>query len=331
MTSEYLWKVAIPKVALMEATAKHKRMVEDVESKTRNLLKERRRLGLPADLGVGEKFDYLDFIGELLEEKVIGFEILSVPTADHVALVERAIARKPPFNEKGSGYRDSLIWESVKEVAALGHDVAFVSHDNVFAGDLHLLAESLATEVESLAGTVTLVRDLGSWLVQQLPWESETLADAVAEASEAEFHKYLMESDALYDLVPPLYVLNLPYGATNVELESVDWDTSLERISRRSGPGGSVIAEFDVGLTVFYRADVSGSATLIDFSATGNRSALPATHMRADTGVIARLTVLFDVDGQWIDEISYRPHGTSGDIDYSLYRPHEDQIPMFDL
>lgn len=43
--------------------------------------------------------------------------ILTVPAVPHEALVRRAVDRVRPFTDRGTGYRDALIWESVCELA----------------------------------------------------------------------------------------------------------------------------------------------------------------------------------------------------------------------
>jgi hypothetical protein len=330
MTSEFRWKVAIPRVALLEASAKHKQAVRDNDTSVQKLLKDRRRLGVSCELVDSASVTYIEYLDELLEEKVVGFEVLPLPNPDHATLVKRAIERVPPFNEKGSGYRDSLIWENVKELAAAGNDVAFVTWDKVFAGSGSELADSLKAEVAPLVGNVVLVENLGKWLIEQLPWESQDLSDAVAGANSNEFHDYLMKSDILENLEIPAHVLNVPHRAVNVRMDAAEWDFSFERVSQKEGPGGSMIIEFDVGLAVSFRFDLLDVSMLVD----GVWKLVPQSSQRydleRDETILARMSVLFDADGFWIDEILYRPISASNSLDYSLYRPHQDQISLFD-
>lgn len=48
--------------------------------------------------------------------KNLGIKIIPYPTIKHQELVKRDLARKKPFQESGKGYRDALIWESVKSL-----------------------------------------------------------------------------------------------------------------------------------------------------------------------------------------------------------------------
>jgi hypothetical protein len=330
MTEAHLWKVAIPQVALVEAAATHGRFRDDVESRTRSLLSERRRLGLSAELTPAEPFDYLAFIDELLEEKVMGFEKLPVPAIDHDELIQRAVNRMPPFDVKGSGYRDSLLWGNVKKLASEGNRVAFTSKDKVFAGEDGQLAPSLAAEIESMPGDVVLVKDLSTWLISELPWKATNMSEAVADANEHIFFAYLQSSDILEDLSPPLEILGVSTAASNVEIDSVEWDYSFERSTWKTGPGGTMLAEFDVGLSVSYHADIWPRA-----GSTNNwRSNTPIPTVRRiedGTQIIARFIVLFDPDGLWTSEVKFRPVGAPADFNYSMFLPHRDQIPLFEV
>lgn len=330
MTSEFRWKVAIPQVALLEASAKHKQAVQDSDTSVQKLLKDRRRLGVSSELVDAVSVTYLEYLDELLEEKVVGFEVLPLPNPDHAALVERAIERVPPLNEKGSGYRDSLIWENVKELAAAGNDVALVTWDKVFSGSGSELAPNLKAEVAPLSGNVVLVDNLGKWLIEQLPWESQNLSDAVAGANSNEFHDYLLKSDILDNLEIPPYVLKVPHRAVNVRMDAAEWDSSFERVSQKEGPGGSMIIEFDVGLTVSFRFDVLDVSMLVNGVWKLVSESSQQFDLERDETVLARISVLFDADGFWIDEISYRPISASDSLDYSLYLPHQDQMSLFD-
>lgn len=319
MTWEYRWQVAIPQVALSEAAATFQRAVDEVETATSALMKKRRRLGFPHDLPPSEPVNYLDYMAELLDEKVLGFEILPVPEVGHADLIERAVHRRPPFDAKGSGYRDALIWASVVELVADGHEVVLASLDNDFAGPEGQLDASLAAEVAELKGTVVLVKNLGTWLIGKLPWESPNVGAALADANEREFSKYLMESDIVDGLDPPLDALTVPPGAISVDVDSTAWNGLLERVDWKLGPDGSMVVQFDIGL------DVDIGAKVISLDRT-------SWHQVWETcPVTARFKVLFDSDGQWVDEVSYSPSGSNVILGGSLYQLHPDQLSMFEL
>lgn len=45
--------------------------------------------------------------------KRLGIEVVGIPEIPHLALVERAVSRRKPCDEKGDGYRDALNWLTV--------------------------------------------------------------------------------------------------------------------------------------------------------------------------------------------------------------------------
>lgn len=55
--------------------------------------------------------------------------VLPIPDVSHSTIVERAVARQKPFDDKGRGYRDALIWYSVVDAAKSGKykEVYFVT------------------------------------------------------------------------------------------------------------------------------------------------------------------------------------------------------------
>jgi hypothetical protein len=57
---------------------------------------------------------YKDIFEKRLRE--LGINIIPYPSISHQELVKRDLARKKPFQETGKGYRDALIWESVKSI-----------------------------------------------------------------------------------------------------------------------------------------------------------------------------------------------------------------------
>ena len=74
--------------------------------------------------------------------------VLPYPETAHASIVRRAISRQRPFDEKGSGYRDTLIWLSVLEIAgATDMNVVLVSGDSDFKDDADNLHPDLINEL----------------------------------------------------------------------------------------------------------------------------------------------------------------------------------------
>jgi hypothetical protein len=117
---------------------------------------ERRRLSTLAE-------GYATKLRAALED--VPVEVLPFPDVDHRVLVERTTGRVPPCKKDGTGYRDTLNWLSLLEVAkdAQGGDtLLWVSGDGDFASpegsDLHPLLQ--AELKDKGLGEITLVREL---------------------------------------------------------------------------------------------------------------------------------------------------------------------------
>ena len=101
-----------------------------------------------------------------------GVTILDTPTVPHDEVAQRAIDRIRPFNEKGGGYRDTLHWYTVLDIAREHpeEDLVFVSQDAAYQNssrdDLH---PDLRAEVEAIltTGTITLYATLKEFVPPQ--------------------------------------------------------------------------------------------------------------------------------------------------------------------
>jgi hypothetical protein len=78
---------------------------------------------------------------------------LEYPDISHVPVIERALARRPPFDSSGrKGYRDVLIWHNLLEVARSDQRVVLVAADKVFQDPRNAarLTPPLADEMRDL-------------------------------------------------------------------------------------------------------------------------------------------------------------------------------------
>ena len=152
----------IPRLALSEAANGWKRELRRVLTSLGNAKATARKLDPSLEVSV-PVIDQDEATRRLHEDlvdalKAAGVRMPKTPDVPHDALIERALSRRPPFDDKGGGYRDALLWEIVKQVAADGHEVVFVSGDEAFAHERKYgepLADVLADEV-SESGSVAL-------------------------------------------------------------------------------------------------------------------------------------------------------------------------------
>ena len=148
---------------------------------------------LDKDTFVREKTkEYASFLGKRLKE--LGIEVIGYPPIDIKALVAKDLYVKKPFKEKEDGnigYRDALIWESIKSVCqpprALieGPQVEFLTENTRdFAGSDNTLHTDLVEELKkaSLADNcVVLIPDVKSFFETTINGELELL-DQIKEA-----------------------------------------------------------------------------------------------------------------------------------------------------
>ena len=161
--------VYVPTVALEEAVARYRRSLEDDLQKISTPV---RRISGLLDRSVHDSIARIDPEAETLtfRQRLVDqlrnadAKILDYPSTPHKDLASRAISRRRPFDRKGSGYRDSLIWQSVLELAPnVGEDIVLVSSDKDFADDQNLLHGDLKEDLENLgfsASKVTLSDNL---------------------------------------------------------------------------------------------------------------------------------------------------------------------------
>ena len=114
--------VLIPKVVVDESINKYREKIQECKSAIDKAMSNFKRL---AGEVVGDNFMYEEFMLEESKQyadifkkrlRELRINIIPYPSTSHQELVKRDLARKKPFQETGKGYRDALIWESVKSL-----------------------------------------------------------------------------------------------------------------------------------------------------------------------------------------------------------------------
>lgn len=157
--------LVVPEIVVLEMSKLFREQVEDGLSAFGKGRRIFRTLGLEADVpeieldATAER--YVRELRERLQEA--GASTPAPPEADHLELAKRAIEIRPPFDAKGRGYRDSLLWlQAVEE--AQKDDVLLVTNDEVFyaSKDDSELAPALQEELSELGldHSIRLARSL---------------------------------------------------------------------------------------------------------------------------------------------------------------------------
>lgn len=128
-------EVLLPRLALEEAIATYQRLREakavEIQAVGRRASREvQKHLERAVASALKEGKRYPKLISKSLS--AVGVTILETPRDSHLDVARRAINRRRPFDDAGSGYRDALHWMSVLEVVDdryEEHDIVFVSAD----------------------------------------------------------------------------------------------------------------------------------------------------------------------------------------------------------
>lgn len=114
--------VYIPAVVVDESINKYREKAQECKLKIDRSISDFKRLtGKEVeDSPISDEFisieakEYAENFKKQLRKLEI--KIIPYPSTSHKELVKRDLARKKPFQESGKGYRDALIWESVKSM-----------------------------------------------------------------------------------------------------------------------------------------------------------------------------------------------------------------------
>jgi hypothetical protein len=324
------WSVCVSAVVFEETVANYERALEDMRSKVAQLTKPRRRLGLPPIELADAAFDYRSYLSERFDEQ-LGITILPWPQVSHQDLVKRAVQRSRPFDERGSGYRDSLIWADVVKLAEQGCDVVLVSLDKAFAGSDGRLSPELEAEIAPLAGTAELVRDFPSWLVSEVPWQVDDLRSAIAQGRDEQFWEHFVYSDFQSDIYPDIDDLGFKWTPYHCEIIDVEWGGLFEVIRRSDAPDGTSLVEYAVDYNVEFEAEFPEAFE----PEPGWTIELTKIHraVRANGSIrlIIRIAVLFGGEfGFSVEQLSWRRADGDGP-GFPVYRPELDpnQLSIF--
>lgn len=147
-------RVVLPATARLEAIGTHRRAHETKVLELKKILRrssDRAKQAADSLLAVYEQ-EIADY-ETLLDARIldIGIEIANEPSHSHIEITERAIARKPPFDERGGGYRDTLLWLTAIEQLdepPFEH-LVLVSDDAIFTKQAKSLASELHDEAQA--------------------------------------------------------------------------------------------------------------------------------------------------------------------------------------
>ncbi|WP_144761293.1 PIN domain-containing protein [Curtobacterium sp. 9128] len=318
--------VRVPTVCVEELVAHHGRQVTEAHTLWERASQSYRRLGLEVP-SAPAALDYRAYVETRLDEH-LGFDIMPLPNVAHWELLRRAVGRIPPFDDRGSGYRDSLVWANVADLARAGTDVALVTADKIFRDDGGGLTALLQSDIEDAAGSVVIVQDLTRWLLEHLPWKSERASDAVATAQDEEFREYMMSSDFSDDVEPEAEDIGFDRAPFAFRVEEIAWAAEGVRVGEPKSGEGADVVEYDFDTLVTFEAILpSGAYVEEGWSLTRHGDRL---RVSGQLRMTARALVLFGHDmGMQIDDPDWRRH--DGGRRGPGVQPPAPAVALFDL
>ena len=201
-------RLVVPDLVLREAVGRFRAQVDE---KVQAAHTAERNLGdIVRDGTPAREVDVEEVCGRYEEQlrrtiAAASADVPDIPAMDIPTLVDRAIARSKPFDDKGTGFRDALLWANVLDVLRdETGDVFLVSKDTTAFADGSALHPELVAEAEAAAGRApTLLPSVAAVLDALGHAEPSLTAAALAAlpAAEADLGEHV--ADVLLGFVVP--------------------------------------------------------------------------------------------------------------------------------
>lgn len=296
-----------PAVVIEEVVARRADDASAKRSAALQKLQEARRHGFSIPHVEIDDIDYRAYLTHRLNED-LSISTLPWPRTDHEHLAMKAANRTPPFDSKGGGYRDALVWESVLDLLRDGNEIiALVSNDRPAFAMGSTLHPVLQAEAAALGGSVELVQDFKTWLLSKVPWAGTvTLDDAVDQALHTEFLSFFYSSDLQEALYPD--VSDMRFSAQPLRFDVVDvdlWD-GPEPTRRVVQEHGFLLWEYDVGYRARFTAEFSTPPAHVPAGAQVEALPYGQVVVSGTVSMIATIAVLHGDGSQFeIDKVSW--------------------------
>jgi hypothetical protein len=188
----------------------------------------------------------------------------------------------------------------------------------------------LKAEIAEAPGDIELVRNLGRWLLTQLPWTSESLEEAVARSRDQQFWELYLQSDLQGELVPEAKDLGFRRAPYSVEITEVTWGGMFAPLGAVKSPDGLILAEYDLNQLVDFEAELPEGSEIEEGWEASEPDYLGRIAVRGQIPMVVRLGVLFEDDFvMGIEKLSWRRSDGSGPGAVPL-EPIPGQLSLFD-
>lgn len=177
-----------------------------------------------------EKRDYASRLLKALEAH--GTKILPYPKTSHETIVARELLRRQPFRKDGGGYRDFLIWESVRHLILEGPELAaFITNNTRDFGEGPDLEPDLAQDVMN-PSQFKIIRSLTAFNDEFVVPRLKTIDDAKRRLQESNLNGFDLRQWLQSGLVELLRNYELEDVLAGIEPHMVS--TWIKEVSRFS-------------------------------------------------------------------------------------------------
>ncbi|CAB92568.1 DUF4935 domain-containing protein [Streptomyces sp. SID7813] len=312
-------QIRVPEVVVAEAVGGYEREIGHASLALEKVVtKYSGRLGLGQPFGdllgsLQERCrDYQERLTQLIED--LGGSVLAPPDVPHMELARRAASRRKPCDQKGDGYRDTLNWLLILEIAQSSpEETIFWVTDNStdFANEeKDNLHGDLLEDLEGVGATsrVRWFSDLSSLLLSlaashydESSDDLRNVRDNLQRGAIAEFINASVLPSAVKKLVSPRRCA-LPLDALKPEVLAVQGVQGLELEVKGAAEQGGAFAEFSFTAETLIGLDLADTAT-----------ELPEGFERGD-GVDRSATVLKELGFRGLIELDSYGRPVSGEV-----------------
>ncbi|RIV18543.1 DUF4935 domain-containing protein [Fibrisoma montanum] len=170
--------------------------------------------------------EYENFLIEKL--KSVKVQILPYPKVEHKDVVKRILERKRPFKKGDSGYRDYLIWETIKQLELWGTEqIVFITNNIKDFGEAGYLSEEFTdkrTRNKNFKIVVTVTKFNDEFILPRLrKMEELKLQLNKGQAQNFNFKQWLDKEflELLKDAELEEVLVGFPYGVGSVRVSEI--------------------------------------------------------------------------------------------------------------
>lgn len=250
-------RLAIPQIVIDEVLNKFKEKIKEHQinlDKNKNEVKRFTGRDLPITITpeLSEELleEYNVYLNGVIQEKTI--TILPYPQVPHEYLTKKAIEKKKPFSEKGNGYRDSLIWETIKNCLSrrtehlfMPEAVLLTNNHHDFGKEEDQLHSDLKDELDKegyYSDAVHVYNALNSLISKKVKPTLELLQNLQTRIENNEFENLNLKASISNYLTSILndeidsYLLDLPsnFESTSISTFEEDFDVQIIDVLRLS-------------------------------------------------------------------------------------------------